>query len=99
MTLYWIDAWYLKNIPTGLDTRKHFSGWPATQEADQQGGEVHLRPLPRHRTLPGAVHCISPESTVTAFQIRRSFISGSSLPNLQSIALVNPMCQSLAECR
>jgi hypothetical protein len=35
------------------------SGWPATQEADQQGGEIHLRPVPRHRTLPGAVHCIS----------------------------------------
>jgi hypothetical protein len=46
------------------------SGWTATQEADQQGGEIHLRPVPRHRTLPGAVHCISLESTVTAYQIR-----------------------------
>jgi hypothetical protein len=30
------------------------SGWPASQEADLQGCEIHLRPLPRHRTLPGA---------------------------------------------
>jgi len=34
------------------------SGWTATQEADLQGGEIHLRPLPRHRTLPGAVNVL-----------------------------------------
>jgi hypothetical protein len=69
------------------------SGWTATQEADLQGGEIHLRPVPRHRTLPGAEHNIYLESTVTAFQILRSFRSGSALPKLQRITLVNPsMC-------
>ncbi len=50
-----IGAWQLIN--GWLGHKKTFlSGWPATQEADLQGGAIHLRPLPRHRTLPGAVH-------------------------------------------
>jgi hypothetical protein len=68
------------------------SGWTATQEADQQGGAIHVRPLPRHRTLPGA-YAVFLESTVTTLQIRcHIFSSGSTLPNLQSNTYASNIC-------